>query len=1039
VSLNCADDDAQGEALEIFWSAEPDRRILEKEAWGSLGQQGFDLPRRFAAYVNALRWNSVTATDPRLFQSPFRAGIQLDAYQLEPLRMALAMPRVQLFIADDTGLGKTIEAGLILRELLLRKKAKTVVVAAPASVLEQWRVEMEDRFGLRFRILDRNYFAEVRQDHGYGVNPWRTTSLFLVSHNLLISDIYAGPMREWLGERLPGSLFVLDEAHHAAPARGNRYAIDSKLTRAVRDISGRFEHRLFLSATPHNGHSNSFSALMEILDPYRFTRGVKLRGNHEQSRLRQVMVRRLKNDIRELQGGFPKRIVECLEVSGLPEDAPELVLSRLLNEYRDLREQRFARATTKQQASAALLTIGLQQRLLSSIEAFALSLARHRKTTERQWAKDAPAVDPDDSFLHSQGAEDDEDSTPDEEVEIELLNQSAEAGLSPTAEAARLRAQERKLLEKMAKIADRARGLPDAKTLRLLDWIRENQCPGMAAYGTAPQVPPARWTTRRVIIFTENRQGTKQYLRNILSHAIRETDRASERIEIIDGMVAGDRRREIQRRFNTPPEEDPLRILLATDAAREGLNFQAHCSDLFHFDLPWNPGRMEQRNGRIDRKLQQTDEVHCRYFKLPQRPEDHVLDVLARKTETIKRELGSLSRVLDDDIEQRLKRGIRHQDADRLAREIEGLGADAKHRQAAEAELADARDRQDTLEKANETCRHLLERSRKWVGYDERAFRDALSCSLEILGAAPLRSDDEDVWQFPDLAQHHGWESALDALRRPRKPDQKLAAWRQQAAVHPVVFEEPGRLTEAAVHLHLEHRIARRLLSRFRAQGFIHHDLSRACLVQTRDAVPRVLLLGRLCLFGGGAERLHEELTVVAARWRDPARRTALQRYAREAEAQALDLLKQSLVAPPGNPPAPVAARFQASAERDIAELLPGLEEDAREREQRARTSLERRGEKEAQDLTEVLQRQRGRVAERLAKWEEDEGFQQLSLFGDLLEKRQLQDDVRAWKSRIEQFDQEVETEPERIREFYRVKASRFEPVGLAYLWPRSN
>ena len=116
---------------------------------------GFDDPRHFAAFLHTLRWNSVTATDPNLFQAPFRAGIKIDAYQMEPLRKALRLPRVNLFIADDTGLGKTIEAGLIARELLLRKKAKTIVVAAPPSVLEQWKAELDERFGLVFEILDR--------------------------------------------------------------------------------------------------------------------------------------------------------------------------------------------------------------------------------------------------------------------------------------------------------------------------------------------------------------------------------------------------------------------------------------------------------------------------------------------------------------------------------------------------------------------------------------------------------------------------------------------------------------------------------------------------------------------------------------------------------------------------------------------------------------------------------------------------------------------------------------------------------------------
>lgn len=138
VSLACLDDDAQGDRLQVVWGLEVGTEILDEKAWRSIGKRGFDDPRLFGAYVHTLRWNCVTATNPRLFQAPFRAGIRLDAYQLEPLKKALELPRVNLFIADDVGLGKTIEAGLIASELLLRRRVRDIVVACPPSMLIQF-------------------------------------------------------------------------------------------------------------------------------------------------------------------------------------------------------------------------------------------------------------------------------------------------------------------------------------------------------------------------------------------------------------------------------------------------------------------------------------------------------------------------------------------------------------------------------------------------------------------------------------------------------------------------------------------------------------------------------------------------------------------------------------------------------------------------------------------------------------------------------------------------------------------------------------
>ncbi len=1291
VALACADDDAQGQTLEVWWDFEIDRRILEQEAWGAVGARGFDPPRHFGAFLHTLRWSCVTATDPSLFQSPFRAGIRIDAYQMEPLRKALRMPRVNLFIADDTGLGKTIEAGLIARELLLRKKARTIVVAAPASVLEQWKAEMEERFGLLFVILDRARLAQVRQERGFGVNPWRTHSRFLVSHNLLIDPTWADPMREWLGEMQPGSLLILDEAHHAAPSSGGRYGIETKFTRAVRDLGGRFEHRLFLSATPHNGHSNSFSTLLELLDPYRFTRGVPVRGR---GALEDVMVRRIKEDVRQVQGGFPEREVRRIVLDGLPEDAPELVLSRLLDEYRGLREERLKAGTARARAAAALLVVGLQQKLLSSIEAFAISLARHRATVRREWERvRAQTGDAEGSgrwaaprrgiagaglFASPPDADDeraeqtDDESDAEEAAQIAALDAAAEADAARDAEAEAIRRREEALLDRMEEVAAAARGLPDAKTRRLIDWIRDHLCPGLprpvarsrddrgaplrdgapardasspthqeppstlsfaaltrdtgdsaprnrqpiapaAAPSPARRVPArsasgamldknedagapverspaARWNNRRVLIFTENVVGTKRYLREMLEQAIAGTDLAEERIETIDGQTVGAKRREVQRRFNADPARDPLRILLATDAAREGLNFQAHCTDLFHFDLPWNPGRIEQRNGRIDRKLQPARRVRCHYFVLPQRAEDHVLEVLVRKTETIERELGSLSRVIDGDVERRLRGGIRHRDAQRLAREIEAADLDRERKRVAAEELEAARERQEDLKAQIERCRGLLERSRRWVRFSPEPFRDAMSCSLELLGAAPLQEgrteDGRPIWTFPSLTGkgrtdaggerrrdwsaippggtedaagqhdgqagaalshaggdpgnagispaadrvalphaggdlspippagtadppgqpgngrgtglfhadgdrpsgrtaippsgiadaprqpgggqrtglsdadadadgdrsrarfdsghprgqaghglfHPGWAATLDTLRAPRKTGQKLAEWRRAAPIRPVVFEDAGVLGDDTVHLHLEQRLAQRLLARFRTQGFVHHDLSRACLVQAADSIPRVVLLGRLCLFGRRAERLHEVLVPAAARWIEPSRRTEpLRAYAEEAEARTLERLEAALqdARAPGET---IHRRLLESAARDVEDLLPQLEARAEAAAERAADQLRERGEREERQLREILEGQRRRVEAELRKHEGD-GVQLAIEFSEE-ERRQRQADVASWRARLTQFDRDLDTEPARIRGFYEVRARRVEPIGLVYLWP---
>jgi hypothetical protein len=776
--------------------------------------------------------------------------------------------------------------------------------------------------------------------------------------------------------------------------------------------------------------------------------------------LESVLVRRLKDDIREIVGGFPKRHVEQVDVDGLPEDAPELRLSALLDEYRRLREVRLKNETRRKQAASGLLIIGLQQRLLSSVEAFARTLYVHRRTVQREWERmqkhEAAAQSGSirfDLLTESIDSDDDRATLTEEQLDAEVDTQieaaSAESvGPADNPTAAELFRKEQQLLDEMTEIAETARGRPDARVRKLIDWIRDNMCSDLGRETGLP----AEWNNIRVIIFTEW-DDTKRYLQQQIEAAIAGTDRANERIAIYHGPTPPEKREEIKKAFQNDPVKYPVRILIATDAAREGLNLQAHCWNLFHFDVPWNPSRMEQRNGRIDRKLQEHD-VYCRYFVYKQRPEDRVLQALVRKTETIKQELGSLSQVIDTRLRKSLAAGIQRDRVDTLEREIDTADLDADEKQTMQDELEASRERQDALRSQIDRLRTLLDNSQKSIGLSEDQFRSAISCSLQLAGAEPLQSaaaggdwKGPPQFAFPSLDQREGadptWVETMDTLRVPRERSQKPWEWRRKAQVRPVVFEDPGVVTDDVVHLHLEHRVVQRLLGRFSAQGFVHHDLSRACLAQSADAVPRVVLLSRLCLYGPGAARLHEELIPVTARWVDPAiRKDVLAPYARETEIKTLALLEESLIQRDGKTVADtVQQQLQAASPRDVQELLPHLQSRGEEYAKDAQAKLAQRAEAEAKAMQDILDDQKKHIAATVKAHERRDWSQlRLRFDGDELddpaEQRQLEANKRYWSQRLEMIDGELHTEPQRIRDVYEVQARRIEPVGLVYLWP---
>ena len=291
------------------------------------------------------------------------------------------------------------------------------------------------------------------------------------------------------------------------------------------------------------------------------------------------------------------------------------------------------------------------------------------------------------------------------------------------------------------------------------------------------------------------------------------------------------------------------------------------------------------------------------------------------------------------------------------------------------------------------------------------------------------------TFEFPAhriLVRDPGWTAALDTLRERRRRGESTGAWRRRAGVRPVAFEDTGRLGNKAVHLHLEHRVAQRLLSRFTAQGLIHHDLSKACLAATPGRDTRVVLLGRLAVYGRHAARLHEEVVPVTARWIDPARRSgSLAPYGRAGEQTTLAALQAALdEAGDRRIPESVQARFAASAEDDVRDLKPHLQRRADGLIERVTAQLAARAEAESDSMRTLLERQHTRIAGAVRE------SRQMAIDFDAAERRQHEADRRAWDRRLKQIEEELESEPRRIAETWTVRAVRVDPVGIVYLWP---
>jgi hypothetical protein len=308
---------------------------------------------------------------------------------------------------------------------------------------------------------------------------------------------------------------------------------------------------------------------------------------------------------------------------------------------------------------------------------------------------------------------------------------------------------------------------------------------------------------------------------------------------------------------------------------------------------------------------------------------------------------------------------------------------------------------------------------------------------LEPVSAADaLRDPEGALWHVPSLDESLGkdptWAATLDTLRPPIRKGEKLTEWRRTSRLRPFVFRDPQTLDGSAVHLHLEHRVVQRLLSRFLAQGFLRDDLSRACILLTDDPIPRVVAIGRLSLYGDRAARLHDELIAVAAEWKPgETRGRGKLRPLGEGEKEEVLRLVETSLARPSLHEVPVAVQV-----KDVEELVPHLAKRAEVVRERALRKLADRGEKEGQALAVLLESQRKRIRTEQEKMDDP----QLALPLDKDEQRQLEANKKHWRKRLDELsDAALAREADAVRRGYDVRAHRVEPAGLVYLWPVSG
>ncbi|MBV6728573.1 DISARM system SNF2-like helicase DrmD [Nocardioides daeguensis] len=974
VDLQSLDEDRLGEQLSVVWELEVGHTVTPPQGLPDvIYADGFDEPATLAGFVDAMRWGAVTSADPNRYQAPFWSGATVEAYQLEPLRRALGAPRANLLLADDVGLGKTIEAGLVIQELFLRHRARTAVIVCPPSLALKWQDEMREKFGLEFTIVNSELMAQVRRTHGLHANPFQLFPRVIVSMawlpqiraQRLLRDVYAQASNPKTGKRYAFDILVVDEAHHVAPsspsaiAGGRGYAVDTQRTVAVRQLAEKCEHRLFLSATPHNGHPESFTALMEMIDPRRFARGANL----DSTALKDVTVRRLKTD---LSGkGFRKRKVNTLDVT--PSDSEQQMFSLL----DDIVTKSAKQNGTK--PGGDIVTMLLKKRFLSSPFAFGMTLSHYVASKAGRGLSEDEYDD-----IFGEGQSDEEEGLW-EQDEAEKLRESKGSDPLVAAEPGQLET----LMEWGLGYESRA----DSRLDRLISFL------------DAVCRPDGKtWSNERVVVFTEYAH-TVDWLTRVLN----QRGYTDDRLAVIQGATATEDREYIRSQFTADPTKEPVRVLLATDAAGEGIDLQTYCHRLVNFDIPFNPSRLEQRIGRIDR-YGQTEEPQVFHFVPVVESSTYAADLnfmerIARKIAQVEYDLGSANQVVGEEIQGHFGK--------RTPTKAKSKGVDTN--EVINSALAGGMELNARLTQLEQG----YDVSRTEMHLDPANLRRVVDTALRINHQSPLienhefaQDTDAEVFIVPSLTT--GWHDALRGLDTRLKPGE----------LRPITFDAAAAEGRAElVYVHLGHPIvqkAQRLLRR--SLWSVDSPLNRVTAVVVDDLEESfVAAVTRMVLVGRGGVRLHEEVFLAGVRLKG--RRAMAEEKAEAALDKALDRerltvaderVRDQLCDVWNVPDAPLRLRLEES-----------MQARAGRRHELVIEQLAKRQAADVQRAREIFTAFRANLRDSLARLKAEEDEAQGQLFADPDQMRQWRRDIDAMSRRLDELDDEEAREIDAITARY--------------------